>query len=387
MLRPGQVIQLCVMALLGIGLVMIQSAGMWIEGADPASGSILSLAWGRHTIYALIAVAVMLAAAWVDVRQLLRCHGLANPLWWLLMLALGLTALTFVPALAKTVNGASRWLRIGPFSFQPSELVKWVMLAAIAWWCARRGGVMHRFRHGLLPPLVLVAMACMLVVIEDLGTAMLIGVVSMCLLYAGGARLWQLVLMAVPGLIMVVMLIMSSPYRLRRLLAFIDPWADSEGAGYHPIQSMIAIAQGGLVGRGLGNGVQKFGYLPEDTTDFIFAVICEELGIVGALLVACLYLAILWVGVGILRDCRDTFSRLLGLGVLLTVGIQAAINLAVVTVLVPTKGIALPLISLGGTGWVMTGLALGLLTSLDNANYLGCHSDPGSSPLAVSGWP
>ena len=376
MLRSAHVLQLCVVALLGVGLVMIQSAGM---GVDPESGAgrgfdPVAMLLGRNTIYALIAVMVMLTAAWVDVRQLFRARGWANPLWPVMLVALVLAGLTLVPGMGRIVNGASRWLYLGPrswgISFQPSELVKWTLLLALAWWCARRRGVMHRFWHGLLPPMLLIGLACGLIVIEDLGTAALIGLVALCLLYAGGARLWQLALCVIPGLIAFGALIATSPYRLRRLLAFLDPWADPQGAGYHPIQSMIAIAQGGVVGRGLGNGLQKFGYLPEDTTDFIFAVICEELGIAGAALVLCLYLTILWIGLGVVRDCRDTFSRLLGLGVLLTVGFQAAINIAVVTVMIPTKGIALPLISSGGTGWIMTALALGLLAALDNANHL-----------------
>jgi len=168
----------------------------------------------------------------------------------------------------------------------------------------------------------------------------------------------------------VVAAIVQEPYRLQRLTAFLDPWADMKGAGYHPIQSMLALAHGNVTGTGLGQGVQKFGYLPEDTTDFIFAVICEEMGFAGAALVIALYLTILWTGLGILRDCRDVFGRLVALGVMLTLGIQAAINLAVVTVMLPTKGIALPLVSAGGTGWVLTAFSLGLLAALDNANAL-----------------
>ena len=139
---------------------------------------------------------------------------------------------------------------------------------------------------------------------------------------------------------------------------------------------MLAIAQGGLFGGGLGNGIQKFGYLPEDTTDFIFAIICEELGIMGAALIVVLYLVLLWIGLSIVKDCKDTFSRLVGLGVLLTVGLQALINIAVVTVVVPTKGIALPLISAGGTGWIMTAFAIGLVAALDNANRMGEEIEP-----------
>lgn len=372
MLRSAHILQLAAASLLGLALVMVHSAAMRVSDTA-ATPSIFEAFMGKHAVYALIAFVVMLAASFINVREIFRARGLANPLWWVLAGSLGLMFVTLVPGLGHSVNGASRWLQVSAgginFTFQPSELVKWTMVIAIAWWCARRRGVMHRFADGLLPPLLLIGLACGLIVIEDLGTAALIGAVAMCMLLAGGARWWQLGTIVPLAGGAVVAAIMHSPYRLTRLTAFIDPWADPAGTGYHPIQSMLAIAQGGLTGRGLGNGVQKFGYLPEDTTDFIFAVICEELGIAGAALVIMLYLVIFWVGLGIIRDCKDTFGRLLGLGVLLTIGMQAAINIAVVTVVVPTKGIALPLVSAGGTGWILTALALGLLAALDNANY------------------
>lgn len=373
MLRSAHILQLAVAALLALGVVMVHSASLTVgESAPPFNLQTLLLS--RHTCYAGLALLAMLGASRINVRQFLRTHGWTNPLWLILLVSLTLAGMTLVPGLGKSVNGASRWLYLGPrgwgLTFQPSELVKWVMILALAWWCARRRGVMHRFVHGLLPPLLLLGLACGLIVIEDLGTAALIGVVALCLLWAGGARWWHLAMIFPLAAACVVAAILHSPYRLERLTAFLNPWADPAGSGYHPIQSMLAIAQGGLAGRGLGNGIQKFGYLPEDTTDFIFAIICEELGVAGAALVVILYLVILWVGLGIVRDCKDTFGRLVGLGVLLTLGFQAVINIAVVTVVVPTKGIALPLVSAGGTGWVLTAFALGLVAALDNARHL-----------------
>jgi cell division protein FtsW len=385
MLRAGQVIQLTVIALLGVGLVMVHSAGMTVgDGAKPLSSVLMS----RNMIYAGIAILAMLFASRINVRQIFTSRGLTNPLIWMVVAALSMAALTLVPGMGKSVNGASRWLYLGPkgwgLSFQPSELVKWVMVVVIAWWCARRWGVMHRFSYGLLPPLMLIGVACGLIIIEDLGTATLIGGVALCLLFAGGARWWQLGLIAPGPVAAVAYFIFSSPYRMDRILAFLHPFDHPTTIGYHPIQSMLAIAQGGLFGRGLGNGIQKFGYLPEDTTDFIFAIICEEMGIAGAALVVGLYVVLLWVGMGIVRDCRDTFARLLGLGVLLTVGIQALINIAVVTVVVPTKGIALPLISSGGTGWIVTAFAIGLVAALDNANRMTAEEGEELAPQPVT---
>ncbi|MFP4145754.1 MAG: FtsW/RodA/SpoVE family cell cycle protein [Phycisphaeraceae bacterium] len=374
MLRPAHLIQLAAASLLAIGVVMVQSAAMTI-GGGARSASLASLLSSRHLLLAGLAVVAMLVASRIDIRQGFRSRTLLNPLFLALLVSLALAGLTLVPGMGRSVNGSSRWLELGGFSFQPSELVKWTMIPFLAWWCARRRGAMGRFFTGLLPPLIIVGGACAIIVIEDLGTAALIGAVAGCLLLAGGAAWWQLGMLVPLAGAGVVVAILQAPYRVARLTAFRDPWADPAGAGYHAIQSMVTIAQGGLTGRGVGNGIQKFGYVPEDTTDFIFSIVCEELGLAGAGLVVGLYLVILWVGLGIVRDCRDTFARLVGLGVLLTVGLQVTVNVAVVTVVVPTKGIALPLVSSGGTGWVLTAFALGLLASLDNARELGIDGD------------
>jgi cell division protein FtsW len=384
-IRSSHILQLAVVALLGLAVIMVNSAAVTVGGAGASGtsggggdaglvGGLTGVLTSRAVVYAVLAVAVMGLASRINVRQLFAARGWTNPLAVIVVGALVLAALTLVPGMGRSVNGASRWLYLGPkswgLSFQPSELVKWVMVLAIAWWCARRRGLMHRFRYGLFPPMILLGVACLIVVVEDLGTAALIGLVAVCMLIAGGARLKHLAWVVPVGLLGLVAALLHSPYRIKRLTAFLDPWADPAGSGYHPIQSMLAVSQGGLTGRGLGNGIQKFGYLPEDTTDFIFAVICEELGIAGAAVIVGLFLVILWIGLGIVRDCKDTFGRLVGLGVLLTVGLQAAINIAVVVAVVPTKGIALPLVSSGGTGWIMTAFALGLVAALDNANYL-----------------
>ena len=375
MLRAAHVLQLAVVALLAIGLIMVHSASLRVGSAVDSSSTLLwpGFLLSRHTVYAALAIVVLLVASRLDLRQLYESRGLANPVLIVLIAALALVALTLIPGVGRVAGGASRWLHIGPaswgLSFQPSEVLKWVLILAIAWWCVRRRGVMHRFWPGLAPPLLLLGLACGLVVIEDWGTAALMAVVGVALLFAAGARLWHLALMVPPAAAVAVAAILHSPYRLRRLTTFLDPWADPAGAGYHPIQSMLAIAQGGVAGRGLGNGIQKFGYLPEDTTDFIFAVVCEELGLAGAALVIGLYITILVLGLLIIRDYRHGFGRLVGLGVLLTFGFQAVLNIAVVTVVVPTKGIALPLISAGGTGWVLTAFSLGLIAALDNAMH------------------
>lgn len=228
---------------------------------------------------------------------------------------------------------------------------------------------MRGFFTGLLPGLMLVLLGAGLVAVEDFGTGALIGAVGLALLLAGGVRWWHLGMWVPAVLGLAVYAIVSAPYRLQRLLMFLDPWKDPEGSSYHIVQSMTAIANGGLWGRGLGNSTLKFGYLPEDKTDFIFAIICEEMGVPGAALIIGLYLALIWVGITVIRQCEDRLSQLVGLGIIMTISAQAVMNMAVVTVVVPPKGIALPLVSAGGTGWIVTAAAVGLLASLDNARH------------------
>ena len=382
MLRASHILQLTAAAMLGLGVVMVHSAGMSIGDAHTTPLDVLT---SRNAVYAGVALLVMMIASRVNVHQLFVSRSWTNPMWWLLAGSLALAgALLLLPNFGTTVNGATRWVRVDlpafTLSFQPSELVKWSVIPVLAWWCARRRGVMHRFFDGLLPPLMLVGFACTLVVIEDLGTAALIAMASTVILIAGGARLWQLGLLAPAPLAAMVYFIAVSDYRRDRILSFLHLWDDPQGKGYHPIQSMLAIAQGGPAGRGLGAGVQKFGYLPEDTTDFIFAIICEELGVAGALLVAGLFLTLVWAGVKVISRCNNLFGKLLAIGVIATVGLQALINLAVVTVLAPTKGIALPLISAGGTGWVLTAGALGLVAAIDHAEHLRKLENPALDP-------
>ncbi len=376
MVRSAHILIACAAALLGLGVIMVHSAGSVVGGPE---GAVVDSTFGpvgpwsmfatKTSLYAGVAVLVMLIVSRLNVRQLFTARGLTNPLLLLVLGALVLQGLTMVPSLGHEVNGAYRWLKVGPITFQPSELVKWVMVLAIAWWCARRSAVMHRLGAGVTPAILLVTLACGLIVREDLGTAMLIGLVAVVLLIAGGMRLWVLLPVFIVGGAGVVAAVMAAPYRMKRLMIYRDPWIDPQGAGYHPIQSQLAFAEGGVQGSGLGQSIQKY-YIPEDTTDFIFPVLTEELGLAGAALVIGLFIAILWTGLGVTRDSRDLFSRLVGLGILTTLGVQAAINLAVVTVVVPTKGIALPLVSNGGTGWIMTAGALGLLAAIDNANAI-----------------
>lgn len=381
MLRPGQVIALCVFALLTIGVVMVNSAGMAVAPVDSSLDSVPSVSTrsillSRSTVYMGLAILAMGVGSMLPVRRAAAVlaggrdgrEGLAP-----LMVGAGalvvVCALVYVPGLSREVNGSSRWLRLPglgtELSLQPSELAKWGLVVVIAWYGAARARVLHEFWAGLVPALLAVGAVAGFIIVEDLGTGTLIAAVACLMLLAAGARVWHFAMFVPLAVLGLVGAILTSPYRVKRILAFIDPYADPQGIGYHAIQSLVAIAGGKGFGRGLGHGLQKFNYLPEDTTDFIFAIICEELGIAGAAVVIGLFGALLWAGFVVMRRESDAMLRLVALGVVGTVALQAIINLAVVTALAPTKGIALPLLSSGGTGWILTAFSMGLLVAID----------------------
>jgi len=403
MLRPGQVIALCALALLTLGVVMVNSAGMRVHIVDPQAGTAdpgvtaQSILFSRSTIYAGLALTALFLGSIMPVRYAaarLRgpsgstSHPLAGlPLFGLgVVLLLMVCALVYVPGLSRVANNSPRWISIPGLggaeglSAQPSEIAKWGLIFFVAAYCVARRDLLPKFWLGLVPALIGIGAVAAFVAKADLGTGTLIALVACIMLLAAGARVWQFALFVPVGILGFVAAVKANPYRIARITSFLDPYADAEKTGYHMIQSLRAIAEGEGAGRGLGWSVQKFNYLPEDKTDFIFAIICEELGIGGAAIVVGLFLALLWSCHAIVRRERDPMLRLLGLGVLTTVGLQAVINLAVVTGLAPTKGIALPLLSSGGTGWMMTAFSLGLVVAIERS-----QRDVNEVPLASDG--
>lgn len=360
---------------------MVNSASL--TSTNGAGITLTDLLLGRNTWFALASVAALWLGTRMPVDRVFSMRGLSSPVPWIVLaMFLGLV-LVQIPGIGREVNGARRWISIGPVGLQPSEIVKWGMPIVIAWHCCRRAGGLGSFWKGFLPPLLFVSAFAGLVALQDLGTAVLIEVVAIAMLIAAGARIWHALLLLPAVLLAVAGLIVTSPYRLNRILAYWDPFADAQGKGYHIIQSMAAITGGGLPGRGLGNGIQKFGYLPEATTDFIYAIVCEELGIGGAIGVLAIFVMLAITGLAIatatakVKDqegrvqslaLTTNFESLIATGFTLTVTLQALINAAVVTGLAPTKGIALPLISRGGTGWILTAFSLGMVASIAGAS-------------------
>lgn len=384
MLRAGHGLVLIVITLLTIGVVMVTSAGLSV--GTERSVILQDVLLGRTTLLAAVAVVFMAIGAFVPVsRAFHQPRGWKSPIPWLVLVIIALLVVVHIPGVGREVNGARRWIHLGFTGFQPSEVAKWGLVIVLAWYATRRAAVMPEFISGFALPIACVLGLCALIASEDLGTAVLIGLVAVGMLIAAGSKWWHAAMWAPVGAAGIVIGILTSEYRLNRVKAFLDPYQDSQGIGYHILQSMGAISGGGIAGRGLGNSIQKFGYLPEDTTDFIFAIICEEMGVVGAAVVIALYASLLLCGFSIVKRVGDPFQRLVGLGILMTIGLQALMNIAVVTGSVPTKGIALPLLSSGGTGWVLTAFCIGLLVSMDRelAKAQRCQS-PSARELPAS---
>lgn len=385
MLRSGHIIVLCALALLIVGVVMVNSAEMAVApiatNDDGTSAGVAargvtfeSIVTSTAAVHLILAMAALALTSFLPIDKIARLAGKAERIVKPhVLLGLGVLALivglstVYWPGIANPQNGSHRWISIGPIrSIQPSEPAKWLIIwlaAAYAIWIDR--DKLRRFWIGFIPGLAAVGVVSAFVVHEDLGTGVLMASAASIVLLAAGARFWHFALFIPLGLVGIVAAIIQNPYRIDRIAAFLNPYADPQGTGFHMIQSMATVAGGGFTGRGLGYGLQKFGYLPEDQTDFLFAVICEELGVAGAALILVLYAVLAWTILAVVRREQTPLLRLGGLGILAVLTLQATINLMVVTGLGPTKGIALPLLSAGGSGWILTAASLGLLVAMD----------------------
>jgi cell division protein FtsW len=281
----------------------------------------------------------------------------------------GLLALTGVLLLAvfafPRINGAHRWIRFAGFSIQPSELSKLTLVIFLAYFLEKRAGEEGSLWRTFLPCMAVTAVMAALVLKEpDLGTAMMLAVVCVVMCYTAGARLLHLGMAAAPGLAIGAWMMLFVPWRFQRLVTFTNPWADPQDKGFQVVQSLIAIGSGGTSGMGFAQGKQKMFFLPFAHSDFIFAVVGEELGLFGAMMVVTVFGILLWRGTRAALRAPDRFGMLLGLGIVTGIVVQALFNISVVLSLLPTKGIPLPFISYGGSSLVPTLVAMGILLNI-----------------------
>jgi len=274
-------------------------------------------------------------------------------------------AVIVLSPLGTVIGGAKRWLAVGGVHVQPSEVVKLAVVVYLAWWCSRHRDRLAGPWPGLAPPFVVVGIVAALVLAEpDLGTAVLLEAVLMGMMFVAGVPPRRMRLILMGGIAAAVVGIAIAPYRIERVRTFLDPWRDPHGAGFQLVQSLITFSSGGLTGLGLGESRQKMFYLPAAHTDFIFAVIAEELGLLGALALIALFIVVAWRGSRIVLRHADPFGRLLACGVTVTLTMQALVNMAVVLGLLPTKGLPLPFVSYGGSAMVAALASVGILYGL-----------------------
>lgn len=349
-------ILVCVLLLACMGLVMVYSVSS-MRGAELYGDGFYFLK--RQAVYLLIGLGVLFAGMRVHTETWRR---LAYPV---LLGALALLVLVLVPGIGVEVGGARRWIRFPGFSVQPGEIVKVAMVFYMARSLSRKSEKMHIYSVGVLPHLIVLALVAVLLLAEpDLGTVLTTSMVCGAMMFVGGARIKHLVLTALPGAAVAGLLIWQSPYRLRRVLSFLDPWSSPHSDGFQIIQSFLAFGSGGLTGRGLGDSQQKLFFLPEAHTDFILSVIGEELGLIGVGVVITLFGIIFVRGLRVALQCEESFSALLATGLAILIGIEAFTNAAVVMGLLPTKGLTLPLVSFGGSSLIVSLWACGILLSL-----------------------
>ncbi|MDP2912517.1 MAG: putative lipid II flippase FtsW [Candidatus Omnitrophota bacterium] len=344
---------LIVTVLAAVGIVMIYSASA-IYAYGNMGDSLYFLK--KHLVYLGIGFAMMFLAMSINIGTL---KSISKPA---ILLSIILLFLVLVPHIGRETQGARRWFRIGSVNFQPSEFAKLAMIIYISDLISRKENIMKDFLYGYMPALIVLGIVAGLVLLEpDLGTAITIAVITLIMLFSGGVRVYHILACVLASLPALYLLLFRVPYRRKRIMMFLNPWADRRGAGFQIIQSFIALGSGGLFGVGLGQSRQKLFYLPASHTDFIFSIIGEEIGFVGTACVVMLFTLFVWQGMKIVFRSPGTFERSLSFGVISLVAIEAVINIGVTAGAFPTKGLPLPFISYGGSHLICHLAAIGLL--------------------------
>ncbi|GGD71014.1 stage V sporulation protein E [Paenibacillus nasutitermitis] len=342
--------------ILAIGLVMVYSASAVLAFHEFGDKYYYVK---RQSIFAVLGIASMLVTMNADYGIWKKWSRPA------LFICFGLLVIVLIPGIGVVRGGARSWLGISSLGIQPSEFMKLAMVIFLAKMLSEKQQTVTLFTKGLLPPLGILGAAFALIMLQpDLGTGAVMVGASLLVIYTAGARMAHLASLAMLGVAGFVGLILAAPYRMQRITAFMDPWADPLGAGYQIIQSLYAIGPGGLVGLGLGMSRQKFNYLPEPQTDFIFSIVSEELGFIGGGAIILLFAILLWRGMRTAISAPDTFGSLLAVGIVGIVAVQVFINIGVVIGMLPVTGITLPLVSYGGSSLTLLLTALGILLNI-----------------------
>lgn len=349
--------------LTGAGLVMVLSASSVSAYARYGSSFLF---FQRQAVYAIVGVAALLLTSKMRYAVWQR---LAVPF---ILVSVGLLLLVLHPSIGTTVSGSARWIALGPVTIQPSELAKLAVVVFVAMVLARKWNHLDELAHLALPIVPMMLVVCGLVMLQpDLGTTVILAGTVFMLLFVAGVRLRYLASVAAIGTLLGLALILGEGYRRARLLSFLHPWADPMKTGYQLVQSLIALGSGGWTGVGLGASRQKWMYVPNAHTDFIFSILGEELGLIGEIVVITAFCLLLYAGTRVAARAPDTFGRLLAAGIVSWFGLQALVNLGAVTGMLPITGVPLPFLSFGGSSLVVSLAAVGILVNIARSSLAG----------------
>lgn len=354
--QPDFVFIIYALILLGIGVLMVLSTST-IVGLQSFNDPYYYIK--KHLLFIFLGLFLFLFGLTYDYRNYkkITIPGL--------ILSVLLLAATYVKGLGVTAGGATRWLNLGFFVFQPSEVVKFFVILFVARAATYKKHKIQDFFTGVFPILLVVGMIGLLVLKQpSLGSTVIIVGTACAMLFVAGASLWQIILLLLVGFRFVAWWVLRTDYQKQRWLAFLDPWKNYYGIGFHTVQSLLAIGSGGLFGLGLGNSKQKFNYLPQQYNDFIFSILCEEGGLLFGALVVLLFCLLIVRGLKIAAQATDKYAQLLAAGCIFSIGLQAVTNIMVVTALSPTTGVPLPFISYGGTNLIVNMFLIGVLAQI-----------------------
>lgn len=358
--RMDYAILLTVTLLCAFGLVMVFSASYYYAQNTASTNYDGYYYIRKQAVYLALGYPTMILLSFFDYKRL---EGFK-----VIGMLISLVLLVAVLIFGHELNGAKRWLVIAGQSIQPSEVAKFGMMLYMCAFMSKKHAVMKSFKYGMLPMLLVIGVVCGLVMLQpNMSMAVIMGMLGYALLFVGGCDGKQMILLLIAAIGAFVLLAVIKPYRMARLTSFTDPWKDPLGTGYQLIQSFYAIGSGGLFGRGLNNSRQKLLFLTYGESDFIFAVVCEELGFFGALAILLAYGFIIYRGIRVALRCRDRFGSLLAAGITVVFAIQIFVNIGVVTGAFPTTGQALPFISAGGSSMVIFLAAMGVLLNISRS--------------------
>ncbi|MDP2922053.1 MAG: putative lipid II flippase FtsW [Candidatus Omnitrophota bacterium] len=357
--KDSQHILIIAAILVCIGIVMIYSASS-CHAYEQYADSAYYLK--RHLIHCLFGLFLAMYLLKKDYRDLKK-HAKV-----FLAISIFALILALLPGVGREAGGAKRWVKLGFIGFQPSEFAGFFLIVYIADILDRKQPAIRSFMQGFLPPLAVLGSSVFLILLQpDLGSSVCILAVGFIMMFVAGVNMAYMLPFLIPVIPVFYFLIFKVAYRLRRIASYLDPWSDTQGAGFQIIQSFLALGSGGIFGLGLGCSRQKLFYLPQAHTDFIFSIIGEEMGLIGTLSVVALFAAFIWLGMQVSIKSKDLFGRFLALGITTSIGLKAVINIAVSTGAIPTKGLPLPFISYGGTALIFSIVAVAILINISNS--------------------